>query len=65
MELISLFLAVFDLLHLTGFFNYPAVDHGLGDHLDDLPGPHLGLLCNTEQVHSFSFHLSALVHCNS
>lgn len=37
---------------LAGFVHHFPVDHGLSDHLDDLPGANVRLFCREEQKKS-------------
>lgn len=43
------FLGLFDLFDLAGFVHHFPVDHGLSDHLDDLPGADVRFFCREEQ----------------
>lgn len=45
-------LGLFDLFHLAGFVHHFPVDHGLSDHLDDLPGANIRLFCTEERQKS-------------
>lgn len=47
-SIISL-LGLFDLFDLAGLVHHFPVDHGLSDHLDDLPGANIGLFCREEK----------------
>lgn len=42
-------LGLFDLFNLAGLVHHFPVDHGLSDHLDDLPGANIRLFCREEQ----------------
>lgn len=37
---------LFDLLHLAGLIDHLAVDHGLCNNFNNLPGSYIRILCN-------------------
>lgn len=41
------FFTLFDLLHLAGLIDHLAVDHGLCNDFNNLPGSYIRVLCNT------------------